>query len=430
VLRPIIKPKGIDDVPIVTLTLHSTSPDTGAFDLERVAHSLEAELKRVPGTREVRTLGGPGRGVMVEIDPARMAGAGVTVADLRQALQSANLGLPVGDLLQRQPRVAVEPAPSCATRARWPSWWWACAAASRCSCATWPGCATARWCRRPLCLARRQARTAPRRSTRPSRSRSPRSRARTPSTWRNALHGGVEQLRNTVIPADVQVAVTRNYGATANDKAHQADPEAAVRHRVGGGAGVLRAGPARGRHRRHAVVLTLTVTLFASWAWGFTLNRVSLFALIFSIGILVDDAIVVVENIHRHQAAAARQAAGADHPRRGGRGRRPDHPGHADRDRRAAADGLRQRADGPVHEPDPDQRQHGHAAVAGHRLRGHAVAGALVDEGAAGAGTAPAPPPHGLAPASRRLFERASSRRCWTTHAARATALLGWGGRR
>ena len=49
-----------------------------------------------------------------------------------------------------------------------------------------------------------------------------------------------------------------------------------------------------------AVILTLTATLFASWAWGFTLNRVSLFALIFSIGILVDDAIVVVENIHRH----------------------------------------------------------------------------------------------------------------------------------
>ena len=54
------------------------------------------------------------------------------------------------------------------------------------------------------------------------------------------------------------------------------------------------------------MILTLTVTLFASWAWGFTLNRVSLFALIFSIGILVDDAIVVVENIHRHQAAASR----------------------------------------------------------------------------------------------------------------------------
>lgn len=58
--------------------------------------------------------------------------------------------------------------------------------------------------------------------------------------------------------------------------------------------------------RREALIVGVAVglaaTLFASWAWGFTLNRVSLFALIFSIGILVDDAIVVVENIHRHQA--------------------------------------------------------------------------------------------------------------------------------
>ena len=49
-----------------------------------------------------------------------------------------------------------------------------------------------------------------------------------------------------------------------------------------------------------AVTVTLAATLFGSWAWGFTINRVSLFALIFSIGILVDDAIVVVENVHRH----------------------------------------------------------------------------------------------------------------------------------
>ncbi len=54
------------------------------------------------------------------------------------------------------------------------------------------------------------------------------------------------------------------------------------------------------------MVVTLAITLFASWAWGFTLNRVSLFALIFSIGILVDDAIVVVENIHRHLAMGSR----------------------------------------------------------------------------------------------------------------------------
>ena len=56
------------------------------------------------------------------------------------------------------------------------------------------------------------------------------------------------------------------------------------------------------------MILTLAATLFASWAWGFTLNRVSLFALIFSIGILVDDAIVVVENIHRHQRCIRQDA--------------------------------------------------------------------------------------------------------------------------
>jgi multidrug efflux pump subunit AcrB len=104
-----------------------------------------------------------------------------------------------------------------------------------------------------------------------------------------------------VIPHDVEVVETRNYGATANDKAIKLIQKllfatAAV---------VALVFVALGRREAaivgSAVILTLTVTLFASWAWGFTLNRVSLFALIFSIGILVDDAIVVVENIHRHQ---------------------------------------------------------------------------------------------------------------------------------
>ena len=98
-------------MPIVTLTLFSRDPATGAFDLERVAHTLEADLKRVPGTREVTTIGGPGRAVRVEIDPARMAGAGVTVAELRKALLSANLGVPIGDLLAGNRAVALEAGP-------------------------------------------------------------------------------------------------------------------------------------------------------------------------------------------------------------------------------------------------------------------------------------------------------------------------------
>lgn len=111
VLEPIIKPKGIDDVPIVTLTLYATDPQQGAFDLERVAHSMEIELKRVPGTREVQTIGGPGRAVLVRLDPAKMAGSGVTVQDLYAALRSVNVGLPAGELVQGDATVAVETGP-------------------------------------------------------------------------------------------------------------------------------------------------------------------------------------------------------------------------------------------------------------------------------------------------------------------------------
>src|SRR5690349_21869310 len=108
---PIIKPKGIDDVPIVALTLYGKDVNAGPFDLERIAHSIETELKRVPGTREVTTIGGPGRAVQVDLDPSRMAASNVTLADLRQTLQSANLGAPLGDLLVGDRAIALEAGP-------------------------------------------------------------------------------------------------------------------------------------------------------------------------------------------------------------------------------------------------------------------------------------------------------------------------------
>ncbi len=200
----------------------------------------------------------------------------------------------------------------------------------------------------------------------------------------NAVMRRVEVLRNTVIPHDVQVAETRNYGATANDKAQKLIQKLLFATASVVALVFLALGRREAAIVGSAVILTLAATLFASWAWGFTLNRVSLFALIFSIGILVDDAIVVVENIHRHQQLHPGRPLARDHSRRGRRGRRAHHPGDADGDRRAAADGLRLRPDGAVHEPDPDQRQHGHAAVAGDRLRRHAVAGAAVAEVGAG----------------------------------------------
>ena len=300
VLEPIIKPKGIDDVPIVTLTLFSKDSSVGAFDLERVAHSMEADLKRVPGTREVQTVGGPGRAVMVEIDPARMSGSGVSTDDVRAALQSANAGAPVGELIAGNKAVAIESGPFLeraqdvadlvvgvrngrpvflrdiavvkdgplpAARYVWQG------LAEKSGGGEYPAVT--------LSITKKPGENA--------------------IDVANAVMARVEQLRNTVVPDKVQVAETRNYGASANAKAQKL-----IQKLLFATASVvvlvfLALGKREAAIVGVAVVLTLTVTLFASWAWGFTLNRVSLFALIFSIGILVDDAIVVVENIHRHQ---------------------------------------------------------------------------------------------------------------------------------
>ncbi|CAG0975015.1 hypothetical protein RHDC4_01528, partial [Rhodocyclaceae bacterium] len=108
-----------------------------------------------------------------------------------------------------------------------------------------------------------------------------------------------ESMRGTVIPEGIEFTVTRNYGETATEKAQKLIGKLVFATAFV----VLLVLFALGKREAvivgAAVTLTLAATLFASWAWGFTLNRVSLFALIFSIGILVDDAIVVVENIHR-----------------------------------------------------------------------------------------------------------------------------------
>jgi multidrug efflux pump subunit AcrB len=298
--EPLIKPKGIDDVPIVSLTLHGKNADVSAFDLERVAHSIEADIKRVPGTRDVVTIGGPRRAVLVQIDPQRMNGSGVTVHDLRMALQSANLGLPVGDLLGGNQSVAIEAGPHLSQAsevadlvvqvvqgkpvflkdvadvqdgpmpaARY----------------VWHGTneknGGEEFAAVTLSITKKSGENA--------------------IDVANGVKSRVAKLQGTVIPDNVQVVETRNYGESANDKAQKL-----IQKLLFATASVVAlVFMALGRREAAivgvAVILTLTATLFASWAWGFTLNRVSLFALIFSIGILVDDAIVVVENIHRHQ---------------------------------------------------------------------------------------------------------------------------------
>ncbi len=307
ILDPIIKPKGIDDVPVVTLTLWSEDPLRGAFELERVAHAAEIELKRVPGTREVQTLGGPGRAVRVLLDPDRLSAHGVSALDVRNALQLANVALPAGKLVRDNREVLVETGNTLE------------------SAADVRQLVVGAVQQRPVFLSEvaevvdgpdppsRYAwigfgPSAHKKGVRASREQPAVTLQITKKPGENAVEVAerlmkrVEELRGAVIPDDVHVTVTRDYGATANDKAMQLIKKLLFATL----AVIALVFAALGRREAlivgAAVLLTLASTLFASWAWGFTLNRVSLFALIFSIGILVDDAIVVVENIHRRMA--------------------------------------------------------------------------------------------------------------------------------
>ena len=296
--EPIVKPKGIDDVPILTATLYDQRAGSGAFELERIAHAMEAELKRVPGVREVATIGGPRRAINIVLDPEALRATGVTVPDLRRTLQSANSGLPAGSIVRGDEAVAIdgggllENADAAAdlivgTRAGRPVFLRDVArivdGPPPPDRYVWHGTAGKNAAEYPAVTL--------------SVTKKPGENA-VDVTGR--LGARIAELRNSVIPEGVGIEISRDYGATANEKALKL-----IEKLLFATASVVAlVFFAMGRREAAivgiAVALTLTATLFASWAWGFTLNRVSLFALIFSIGILVDDAIVVVENIHRH----------------------------------------------------------------------------------------------------------------------------------
>ena len=314
---PLIKPMGIDDVPIVTATFWSESPDKSGHELLKVAHAVEAEIKRIPNTRDVYTVGGPDHVVKVALDPQKLAGYGLTVADLEQALKASNMASHAGEIRQND---QVEPVQAGTLLA---------------SAEQVKGLVVAVHEGKPVFLSDiatiSQVADAPENYVWMQAGQAWKGEA---SPWytpavtlavakkpgsnavqiANAVIDRLQDLKNTVIPADVQVEITRNYGKTANDKAMKL-----IHKLIFATASVVllvlwflgwREAVVVGA----AVILTLSITLFASWAWGFTLNRVSLFALIFSIGILVDDAIVVVENIHRHMSMGGKSLLAAIPP--------------------------------------------------------------------------------------------------------------------
>ena len=122
-----------------------------------------------------------------------------------------------------------------------------------------------------------------------------------------------------------------------------------------------------------AIPSTLALTLLVFYLYGYTLNRITLFALIFSIGILVDDAIVVVENIVRHMRLPANRGRSLIDRGGGGgdRGRQSHDPGHLGGDRRHPAHGLCRRPDGPLHAAHPHRLLGGHDLLPDDRLHRH-----------------------------------------------------------
>jgi multidrug efflux pump subunit AcrB len=303
--QPLVKPKGIDDVPILSLTLWTADPGRGAYELKQVAHALESEIKRVPGTRNVYTIGGPDETVHVVLDAQRLAAHGLTVSEVADALRAGNVVQHAGTLVTSAGVKPLQAGEFLASRED----------VAQLTVTMHDG--------RPVYLedvARVAfgpdqpeqyvsfgagpaaghkgidfAGTAP--AVTLAVSKKPGENA---IDVANAVLQRVEHLRGSHVPEGVEVTVTRNYGETANDKA----VKLIQKLMLATASVVLLVWLAMSWREAvivgAAVVITLAATLFASWAWGFTLNRVSLFALIFAIGILVDDAIVVVENIHRH----------------------------------------------------------------------------------------------------------------------------------
>jgi multidrug efflux pump subunit AcrB len=302
-LPPVVELHSIDDVPFLTLTLWGGG--LSSDQIRPVAAELAQELSEVEATSRVQLVGGQPRVVRVEPDPDRMAASGVGWAQLTGALQAASLRqgagtavrdnreirVEVGGLFQDSDEVGrvvvgvhqgrpvyvaqvarVVDGPDEAHDAVFFSPGRAGAAAGVPAGSEHPAVTIA--------IAKRAGANA--------------------SELADRVLRKVEDLRPRLLPAELHVEVTRNYGETAREKSNEL-----VEHLLIATFSVvilisLAMGWRSGLVVGIAVPVTLALTLFIYFLAGYTLNRVTLFALIFSIGILVDDAIVVVENIERH----------------------------------------------------------------------------------------------------------------------------------
>ena len=296
---PLIKPKSIDDVPILALTFHGPGQDH--YTLRRIVAEVDDAVKQVPLVAETTLIGGERRQLRVLLDPAKLASRQLSAADIVPRLQSANRQLIAAPLTDHNREVLLQTG-SFLTSAKdagnvvvgvhgekpvylrdvativdgpeEPSQYVFFGAGAAHSAASDEQPAVT------LSIAKRPG-------------------ANAISVARQVLKK-VDALRGRVIPSGVEMSITRNYGQTAEEKSdelllHMGIAVLGVSLLI-----LLTLGWRESIIVGIAIPCTLGLTLLVFYLHGYTLNRITLFALIFSIGILVDDAIVVVENIVRH----------------------------------------------------------------------------------------------------------------------------------
>lgn len=311
VSQPLVKPKSIDDVPIATFTLWSNRYQ--GYELRRVAVELCDEIKKDKDVSETHVIGGQKRQVRIVLDPARMKAYNTAAFQIMGTIQKSNFILPSGAFSEGNKEYLVEaggflrnsddigalvigifngnpvylrdvavikdgpeepvnyvfmglgPAAQIKDIGKGIS--------NEYSKAGQYEAVT-------LTVSKKKGANA--------------------SIVANEAIKKIDAVKGKIIPSDIEITTTRNYGETAKDKSDEL-----LEHLLIASISViiliaLALGWRESIVVGVAVPVTLALTLFINYIYGYTLNRVTLFALIFSIGILVDDAIVVVENIHRH----------------------------------------------------------------------------------------------------------------------------------
>ena len=291
---PLIKPRSIDDVPILALTFWSERYDD--FQLRQVAAQVHDTIKQVPDVSAAEIIGGQRREVRVTLDAAKLAAYNLAPMQVMGALGASNQRLPAGRFSSGNQEFLLETGDFLTTAGE--------AAAVVVGVANDSpvylrdvakvqdggeepsqyvqyGNGTTFYPAVTLAVSKRKGTNA--------------------IDIAEAVLARVEGLKGTLIPSDVHVEITRHYGETAAEKSnellfHMGIAVVSVSILI-----MITLGWRESWVVFTAIPVTLALTLTTFFLYGYTLNRITLFALIFSIGILVDDAIVVVENIVRHR---------------------------------------------------------------------------------------------------------------------------------